>query len=134
MKKRGTKFSNTSAPLGVLLDNEATKSLKKMLGHRSPLSFQYTIEELNLLLEMLDEIEGELLKDRTFTTILINLNKAIRENTPMEAYLFMHGKRYGRASKLAYDIMYDTVLEQVPLHVNKEYIDLIAKWRLKINK
>lgn len=136
MGKRNNHSSAASAPIGVLLSKRSEDSIKKGLGRRAPLAIRYTKDDLKLLLEILNGVSGEeiLKNDRTFMTILINLHKAIENNSPHEAFEFMHSKKWGKASKLAYYIMYETTLEQVPLHLNEEYTNRIARWRLLINK
>ena len=118
------------------MDKDVEHPIKEASKRRGPAYFRYTKENLTLLLEMVDNISGDnIIKNgRTYSTILVNLTKAIYDHSAHEAFEFLYGKKWGKATKYAYNLMYETPLEEVPLYLNKPYTTVIAKWRLLINK
>ena len=131
MTKKNKNHKTAAAPIGVLLKKYSREAIKDAMGSLAPLAIRYTPEDYKVLREMLDNLDWHAISTRSEMTILRNIYKATEEDDP---YIFMHEKRWGISTGRAYALMYETPLKEIPLYINKETINIIAKWRLTINK
>lgn len=122
-----------SAPIGVLLSKISEDSIKRAFKGKVPLSLSYTTEDLKELRTIIKGIDPFSV-DVCSRSVLRNVYRATEKSDPHEAFQRMHYDRWGEATKQAYDLMYGTSLEDLPLHINKNLTSFIVKWRLQINK
>ena len=134
MGNKRNKHDKASAPIGVLLKDKTRERLTKTLKKQVPLSLGYTKEDFKELRTLLEALDWRSIEDTRKLTVLRNIWKATEEDTPQAAFQFMHSKKWGKVSKHAYEVMYCTTLEELPLKINEPLTYLLVKWRLSINK
>lgn len=134
MGKKRQYTDQTTAPMQALLSEKSKEILKGTFKEGSPTSIKFTKEDFRDLDIMYQNAPDAM--NMTELRIKLSIAEACYKGLKDadDVFWYYHEKRKDETLKKVYDLMFKTPLKLMPLYVNHPYIDIIAIWRLKINK
>lgn len=134
MKNNSHNHKDASEPMRVLINEESEKVLRDKFYDNLPQTLRYSMADLKKLHVSLIGLEEIKDVDQLDMAMFIKNNVLYYVDNEREAFNRFFNKRNTRKYGRIFSLMYELPIEEVPLYINDRLLDVVAKWRLELNK